>query len=131
MDTNLYNSIAIKNTYWKKRKLLTFFNCPRRCFHWSNSTFQIGQYTQKTLPHPRRREPDLRLLEPISYTSARNGHNPEIIAPVPPQFADSSPEEFSKVKSLKYFQNFPKQISLFFQSSENVAAKIDMTMTRF
>jgi len=82
-----------------------------------NSSFEksieeIGQYTQKTLPHPRRREPDLRLLEPISYTSARNGHNPEIIAPVPPQFADSSPEEFSK-------------------SSENVAAKIDMTMTRF
>ena len=62
-----------------------------------NISFQIGQYTQKTLPHPRRREPDLRLLEPISYASVRNGHNAEIIALVPPQFGDSSPEELSKV----------------------------------
>jgi len=82
-----------------------------------NSSFEksleeIGQYTQQTLPHPRRREPDLRLLEPISYAPVRNGHNQEILAPVPPQFADSSPEEFSK-------------------SSENVSAKIAMTMTRF
>ena len=46
MDTNLYPSIDIKNTDWKKRKLLTFCNCPRRCFDWINSTFQIGQYTE-------------------------------------------------------------------------------------
>ena len=109
-------------------------------FIYNPEYFQTGQYTQKTLPHPRRREPDLRLLEPISSSSA-HGHHPEIIAPAPPpQFADSSPEEFSKVKYFKYFQKISKTIflisisktvSLFFQSSENVDAKIDMTMTRF
>ena len=56
---------------------------------------QIDKYPHLTLPHPRRREPNIR-MEPISFTSC-NGHNPEIIAPVPPQFADSSPEDFSKV----------------------------------
>jgi len=71
---------------------------------------KIDKYPHLTLPHPRRREPNIR-MEPISFTSC-NGHNPEIIAPVPPQFADSSPEDFSK-------------------SVDTMSAKIDITMTRF
>jgi hypothetical protein len=53
-------------------------------------------------------------LEPLSDASVRNGHNAEIIAPVPPKFADSSPEEFIKVMFSKYFKKVSKNKYLHF-----------------
>jgi len=75
-----------------------------------------SEYSQRTLPHPRRRDPDLRSLEPIQFTSpleAEKCDPCEILPPAPAQFADSSPEEMNK-------------------ASENVVeVKVDMKMTRF
>jgi len=74
-----------------------------------------SEYSQRTLPHPRRRDPDLRALEPIRFTNpleADKCDSCEILPPAPAQFADSSPEEMNK-------------------STDNVVVKVDMKMTRF
>lgn len=83
-----------------------------------NSEMSRSEYSQRTLPHPRRRDPDLRTLEPIRFTSpaleTEKCDSCEILPPAPAQFADSSPEEMNK------------------STADNVVqVKLDMKMTRF
>lgn len=83
-------------------------------FEKSSNNPQIckSEYSQRTLPHPRRRDETVRMLEPITFTPVEHQSSHEILAPAPAQFADSSPEEINK-------------------STENVVVKVDLKMTRF